>query len=137
VAIDPRSFLPEVRFRAVRSRGKGGQNVNKVSTKVELTFDIPASVKLDEAQKETLQEKLRTRVTKEGILHLTCDSERSQWANKLRVFERFLLLVTEALTPQRKRIPTRPGKAVKEQRLRDKKAQSEKKARRRYRGNGG
>ncbi len=134
--IDPRSFLPEIRFRAVRSRGSGGQHVNKVSTKVELTFDIVDSERLDEGQKATLVKKLGSRVTKNGVLRITCDTERSQWANKLRVFEKFLLLVTEALAPVKKRIPTRPSATHKERRLKDKKEQSEKKARRRQSGNG-
>ncbi len=129
--IDPASIIREVTFKAVRSGGRGGQHVNKVSTKVELFFDINASRRFSDRQKSVLLQKLRNQVSDDGVLRLTCDTERSQLSNKILVFERFLTLVTKALTPAKKRLRSGPTAAAKEKRLRKKREQAEKKARRR------
>jgi len=131
VKIDPASIIREVTFKAVRSGGRGGQHVNKVSTKVELFFDINASRRFSDRQKSVLLQKLRNQVSEDGVLRLTCDTERSQLSNKILVFERFLSLVTKALTPMKKRLRSGPSAAAKEKRLKEKREQAEKKARRR------
>ena len=69
-------LISELTFKAVRSSGAGGQNVNKVSSKIELYFDVPASLALNEDQKQILLQKLQTRLTKEGVLMLQCDESR-------------------------------------------------------------
>jgi ribosome-associated protein len=127
---DPKTLAREVSFRAVRSSGPGGQHVNKVSTKMELTFDIMASRRLSENQKALLLDKLRSRITSAGLLKLTCDTERSQLANKIRVFQHFYTLVNKALIRPKKRIPSKPSAASREKRLQEKKQQAEKKGRR-------
>ena len=95
-------FHKEVNYRTSRSGGAGGQNVNKVSTKVELLFDIDASFFLSERRKTIIKEKLANKISKEGILSLKCDETRSQLTNKEIVFERFLNLMKTALTPVKK-----------------------------------
>ncbi|HKR05679.1 MAG TPA: alternative ribosome rescue aminoacyl-tRNA hydrolase ArfB [Bacteroidia bacterium] len=125
------NLLKEVSFKAVRSGGKGGQNVNKVSTKVELSFDLNNSNFLSGEQKEVILKKLSSKISAEGILRLTADSERSQFSNKEIVSEKFLALIQKALTPKKKRVASKPSKASKEERLKLKKEKSEKKELRR------
>ena len=125
------NLLKEVSYKAVRSGGKGGQNVNKVSTKVELTFDISGSSFLSEEQKEIILKKLSSKISAEGILRLTADSERSQFSNKEIVSEKFLVLIQKALIPKKKRVASKPSKSSKEERLKLKKEKSEKKELRR------
>lgn len=127
---DKDALLKEVYYKAVRSGGKGGQNVNKVATKVELYFDVTSSVALSEEQKELLLTKNASRISEEGLIKLTCDTERSQYANKERVAEKILLLIQKALTPKKKRIAVTVSKTLKEKRLQSKKKVSEKKERR-------
>ena len=123
-------FSREFIFSASRSSGPGGQNVNKVSTKVELRFDIPHSDLLSEEEKEMLILKLQKKINSEGYLIIVSQSERTQLKNKEKTIEKFYSLVTKALTPVKKRKRTRPGAAAKEKRLEEKKMNSEKKARR-------
>lgn len=123
-------FSPEFTFTASRSGGPGGQNVNKVSTKVELRFDVLHSIILTEKEKEIIQSKLFSKINSEGELILVSQSERTQLLNKERVIEKFYLLLTKALTPAKKRKPTRPSQAAKEKRLDEKRMQAEKKERR-------
>src|SRR5438093_3823811 len=99
-------LLNEVTFKAVRSGGKGGQNINKVSTKVELYFDVDASKILSEEQKEIILKKISSKISEEGILKLSTDTERSQFANKELVSEKFVALIQKALTPKKKRVAT-------------------------------
>ena len=127
----PENLLKEVSFKAVRSGGKGGQNVNKVSTKVQLSFDVANSNFLSDEQKEIILNKLSSKISEEGILKLTADSERSQFSNKEIVSEKFLALIQKALTPKKKRVASKPSKASKEERLRLKKEIAEKKLLRR------
>lgn len=120
-------ILKELEFKAVRSSGKGGQNVNKVSTKVELRFNVSLSAELDENEKVSLHYKLPNRISQEGFLILTSETERTQLANKKKVIELFFKLLEKALKREKKRVKTKPTKVSKEKRLKDKKLQSEKK----------
>ncbi len=130
VRISNLDFSPEWIFSASRSSGPGGQNVNKVSTKMELRFHVENSVLLTEEEKLILMEKLANQINNEGFLVLTCQTTRSQITNKELVIEKFYALLTKALTPRKKRVATKPGRASKERKLKDKKIIAEKKQRR-------
>jgi ribosome-associated protein len=125
---DTSALLTECSFSAVRSSGKGGQNVNKVSTKVILVFDVMNSEVLEEEQKAWLLEKLMARISKEGLLQLNCQSERTQSGNRKLVEEKFVRLITKAFHVPVKRIATKPTAGSKERRLKDKKSVSGKKS---------
>ena len=120
----------ELQFKAVRSSGAGGQNVNKVSSKVELSFDVPASEGLSDVEKERLLQKLKTRLTNDGVLILQCDEARSQHKNKDLVIKRFFDILKKGLTVPKKRKRTKPSKSSIEKRLKSKKKAAEKKANR-------
>ena len=120
-------LLQELSFKALRSSGAGGQHVNKVSSKIELKFDLNNSNVFTKAQKELLGIKLATRLTQEGILILFCDESRSQHRNKEEVVKRFLKLIEDGLKVQKRRIPTKISKAKIKKRLEAKKKQAEKK----------
>ena len=123
-------FIPEMTFSFSRSSGKGGQNVNKVASRVELRFNIPASSLLTDEQKEILMNKLENRITKEGDLLLFAEETRSQLKNRELVIARFYDLLVENLKVKKKRKPTKPGKEAKERKLKEKKITGEKKERR-------
>lgn len=119
------NFIPELKFKTSRSGGAGGQNVNKVSTKVELNFDIVNSALLSDEQKSVILEKLANRITKEGVLQIVVQTERSQLDNKNIAIQTFYTLITKSFIKPKKRKPTKPSKASKEKRLKSKKVKSE------------
>jgi ribosome-associated protein len=126
-----RDFISELKFKATRSSGKGGQNVNKVSSKVEVSFDIPNSFLLSDEEKSILLTKLASKLTLDGVLKITCQEDRSQLVNKQTAVEKLNLIIKKALTPVKKRTKTKPSKASKERRLKTKKVVSDKKELRR------
>ncbi|MBS1501208.1 MAG: aminoacyl-tRNA hydrolase [Bacteroidetes bacterium] len=121
----------EAIFRASRSGGKGGQNVNKVSTKVELLFDIAPSGLFTGEEKQLLLQKLQSRLNRDGLVQVMSEEERSQFMNKEKALEKLHLILTRALHQPKKRKATKPSKAVKAARLTSKKLQSAKKESRR------
>ncbi|SHG56615.1 alternative ribosome rescue aminoacyl-tRNA hydrolase ArfB [Flagellimonas flava] len=120
----------ELEFKAIRSSGAGGQHVNKVSSKVELSFSILLSDGLSSLEKERLLHKLGTKITKDAVMVLQCDTSRSQHKNKQIVVKRFFELVQKALKVPKKRKPTKPSKAAVEKRLKLKRKASDKKVNR-------
>lgn len=117
----------ELRFKAVRSSGAGGQHVNKVSSKVELSFDIPNSEGLSEEEKQRLTKNLASKLTKEGVLILSSSDSRSQHTNKEKVSKRFFEILKKSLVVPKKRKATKPTKAAIQKRLQNKQNQSAKK----------
>jgi ribosome-associated protein len=113
-------ILSELSFKAVRSSGAGGQNVNKVSSKVILTFDLLNSLALSDEEKELSQKKLKSKLTFDGILILNCDEDRSQLKNKTIVTKRFLEIIEKALIVPKPRKATKIPRSVIEKRLKDK-----------------
>lgn len=120
----------ELQFKAVRSSGAGGQNVNKVASKVELIFDLESSGGLTDDEKELLKRNLSARLTKDHILLLQCEESRSQHKNKSLVIQRFFELLEAGLIVPKKRIPTKTPRSVIRKRLKAKRKISDKKARR-------
>jgi len=117
----------ETSYKASRSGGKGGQNVNKVSSKVELLFSVNDSALFNEEEKQLLNNKLQSRFNKDGLVQVICDEERSQYLNKEKAVERLVVLLTKALHQPKKRKPTKPKKSAKAARLNTKRIQGEKK----------
>lgn len=128
-----RGLERELQFQASRSGGAGGQNVNKVNTKVELRFHVEGSELLTEEEKALVQEKLGSRITNDGYLQVVCQTERSQLQNKELCVQRFYELLRQALTKQKKRSATKPTRSSVRRRLESKKKQAEKKASRGFR----
>jgi ribosome-associated protein len=124
-------LLSELSFKAIRSSGAGGQHVNKVSSKIELTFDLKESLGLSSFEKELLEKKLASKLTNEGVLILQCDALRSQHKNKKIAVERFLKIVTSGLKVPKKRKKTTPKKSAILKRLQNKKITAQKKEHRR------
>ena len=120
-------LLKEVSFKTSRSGGKGGQNVNKVSSKVELNFEIQASDLFTDSQKHLLTEKLSNRINSVGILQVITEEERSQYFNKERSVQKLIALFKLALHQPKPRKATRPKKSVIEKRLKSKQLNSIKK----------
>ena len=123
-------LLKEVKYKSVRSSGSGGQNVNKVATKVQLYWDVLNSEFFDEEDKEKIQLYFSNRMNSKGVLILSCDETRSQLRNKTTVTERFIEELKESLIEEKERIPTKIPKAVKQKRLKNKRRNSEKKTNR-------
>ena len=118
-------LITELQFKAVRSSGAGGQNVNKVSSKVVLSFDLKNSKVLSEDEKTLLELNLTSRLTNEQILILNCDEDRSQLKNKEIVTKRFLSIIEQGLHVPKIRKTTKIPKSVIRKRIKDKKNLSE------------
>ena len=128
--VNEKDILQELTFKAIRSSGSGGQHVNKVSSKVELMFNLSESLVFNELQKERLFYKLQHRLTKAGILILQCGESRSQHKNKQLVIKRFFTLIKASLIIPKRRIRTKIPKAVIRKRLKNKRNLSDKKVNR-------
>lgn len=124
--INDRVSIPrsELRFRYARSSGPGGQHVQRSETKVELLFDLAHTPSLSEEQRQRALSRLRNRVDRAGILHLTSQAGRSQHENREEVISRFQRLLAAALRPRRRRRPTRPSAAARRRRLEAKRRRS-------------
>jgi ribosome-associated protein len=120
----------ELSYRASRSGGPGGQHVNTSSTRVELLWDVLASQSITEEQRERIRDKLAKRIGEDGVLRVVSATSRSQYQNKEEVTERFARLLDQALHTPKPRKRTKPSRASKEARLRQKKQRSEAKKRR-------
>ncbi len=120
-------LLPEITFTASRSGGPGGQHVNKVSSKVTLQFDVIGSQILTEEEKQVILEKLSSGITTGGVLLIQAQESRSQRENKRITLEKFDRLLTSAFAKKKKRKATRPSKTAVQERLKKKKAVSQKK----------
>lgn len=123
--MDQAKILSELDFKAVRSSGAGGQNVNKVSSKVVLSFNVDKSDALSDEEKALVVKNLSSRLTTENILILNSDEDRSQLKNKEKVIKRFLEIITKSLIIPKKRKPTKVPRSVIEKRIKAKRNQSE------------
>jgi len=115
----------ELDFAVSRSGGPGGQNVNKVSTRVTLRFNVDSSAALTSDQRRCIHSRLATRINKDGILQVTSQRTRSQELNRTDVLQRFVELLREALHKEPPRIPTRVSRAAKIKRVEEKKKRTE------------
>lgn len=120
-------IIQELQFKAVRSSGAGGQHVNKVSTKIELYFDVENSKALSSMEKERVYRKLSNKISKEHTLIIQCDESRSQHRNKDLAIKRLLQTLTAALKRPKKRHKTKPRRSAIEKRLKRKKINALKK----------
>jgi ribosome-associated protein len=120
-----RHFEKEFIFSATRSSGPGGQNVNKVNTRIELRFNIGSSILLSEVEKQTITAKLGKKITADGDIIIISQSARSQLENKRIAIGKFYILIAKALTKRKRRIPTSPGAGAIARRLEVKRKRSE------------
>jgi ribosome-associated protein len=125
--------ISELRFSFARSGGHGGQNVNKVETKVELLFNVRSSKSISDTERESILKYLHSKIDSAGVLHIVAQESRSQWRNKQDAIERFTALLQKALMPRKKRVAMKVSKAAKQKRLETKKHRSKVKAMRRVR----
>jgi len=125
------AIINELDFKAVRSSGAGGQNVNKVSSKIVLSFNVPVSQALSEDEKELALVRLSSRLTNDNVLILQCDEDRSQLRNKDIVIKRFLQLMEHSLRIEKERKPTKVPRGVIRKRIEGKRRQADKKQSRR------
>lgn len=119
--MDIQKIITELQYKAVRSSGAGGQNVNKVSSKVVLSFDLKNSQALLQEQKALLELNIFNRLTSDLVLILNCDEDRSQLKNKELVTKRFFQIIKKGLEVPKKRKATRIPKGVIRKRIKDKK----------------
>ncbi|GAB4021166.1 alternative ribosome rescue aminoacyl-tRNA hydrolase ArfB [Spirosoma migulaei] len=129
--MDATRLQPELQYQFARSGGAGGQNVNKVATKAELRFDVRNSTVLTDEERAILEEKLANKLTTEGELVLTHQTERTQLANKEKVTKKFYRLIEKAFAIPKPRKATKPSKASIEERITQKKQKGDVKANRR------
>lgn len=129
--MNPTQLLSDLTYQFSRSGGAGGQNVNKVATKAELRFSVRDSALITDAERATLLEKLANKLTTEGELVMTHQTERTQLANKEKVTKKFLRLIGKAFETQKPRRATRPSRSAIEERHTDKRQRGEIKANRR------
>ena len=125
------AFLPEITFQTSRSSGPGGQNVNKVESRVELRWHLLESQLLSDAQKALILEKVANQLTAEGLLLITAQDNRSQLRNKETALARFHELLLRSLRRHKPRKATKPSKSAVRKRLEGKRIHSDKKASRR------
>ena len=118
---------PELDIRTSRSSGAGGQHVNKTSSRVEIIWNIRDSRALSEEQREVLLQRLASRISSDGTVRVVSSETRSQLRNRERAQERLAELINKALTPRKRRKPTRRPKRADEARLASKKLHSRKK----------
>jgi len=123
--MNQRNFTPELSFKTSRSGGKGGQHVNKVSSKVELLFHVDSSNLLTIKEKAMIKRKLHHRMSVSGHLHITSEKTRSQHRNKQEAIDLFYMLLSQSLVKEKKRIATAIPKAVQEKRLKKKRTNAE------------
>lgn len=128
--IDFNKILKELKFNTSRSGGKGGQNVNKVETKVELVYNIHSSLVIDDETKNILLKKLKNKTDSDGNIRITSQTERTQLGNRKKVIEKFVKLLDGSLKKEKIRIKTVKSLSVKEKILENKKKVSEKKKQR-------
>lgn len=124
-------IIKELVFKASRSGGKGGQNVNKVSTRVEVFFHIPDSYFLNSLQKELLMERLGAKLSNEGVLRVVADKERSQLLNKELAINKLVQVLNRSLHTNPVRKPSKPSRSSITERLEVKNLQAIKKQNRR------
>jgi len=118
-------LLKEVRFKATRSSGPGGQHVNKTASRVELYWNVDESIVLNENERELIKQRLQKRISEKGEIILASEKFRSQLKNREDVSARFIELIKRSLKPVKKRKPTHPTGISKEKRLREKKQRGE------------
>lgn len=122
--MDKAILLSELKFKAVRSSGAGGQNVNKVSSKVVLSFDLANSLGLTQEEKERLQIKIANKLTQEVVLIITSEEDRSQFKNKEIAIKKFLKVIENGLLVPKERKEIKVSRNAKEKRLNAKKVMS-------------
>lgn len=132
VEINPSLTIPdsELELKTSRSAGPGGQNVNKLETRVTVRFDVAGSPSLGEEERERIRERLGTRITKAGVLQVSSQRHRTQAANREAAVARLAELLAGALEPEAERKPTRMPKAAKRRRLEEKRRRGRLKERR-------
>jgi ribosome-associated protein len=125
--VSERDFNKELKFSTSRSSGPGGQNVNKVNTRVELRFNVKSSEILTEFEKEIILGKLKSKISLTGDMIISSQSERTQLKNKEKTISKFNTLIIKSLLPRKKRIPTKPTIGSAKKKLENKRRLSEKK----------
>ncbi|MGF7217274.1 ribosome-associated protein [Spirosoma lacussanchae] len=128
--MDASRLQPELRYQFARSGGAGGQNVNKVATKAELRFNVRTSALLTDEERAILSAKLAGKLTAEGELVLTHQTERTQLANREKVTKKFYRLIEKAFEEPKPRRQTKPSKAAVAERIAEKKHKGDLKANR-------
>jgi len=127
IIISPSFKIPfaELQFKTSRSGGPGGQNVNKLETRVEVLFDVVNSPSIPDYIRQRLLNNLTTQLDSAGILHIVAQDTRSQWKNKQLAIERITDILKTALMVRRKRVATKPTHTAREVRIRTKKARGQ------------